>query len=372
MAGPADRMTPLARLLLRRIALTGPITVAEFMAEALGHPLHGYYQRRDPLGRAGDFITAPEVSQMFGELIGLWCVEVWHEMGCPDPCHLVELGPGRGTLMADALRASRIRPAFGAAIHLHLVETSPYLRERQAQALAAHGPQGQFTGEIAWHGSLAEVPQGPTLLVANEFFDALPVHEFELRPEGWRERVVACDGEKLVFAWAAPGPSFALVTDRQRRGAKAEVSPVALSLAGDIGRRLARAGGAALIIDYGSSQTLPGESLQAVRRHEPVDPLSEIGETDLSAHVDFAGLARAAEEAGAVAYGPLTQGDFLLRLGLEARAESLRARATAAQARDIDSARRRLLDSREMGTLFKALALTAPDLAPPPGFADVP
>jgi len=357
-------VTPLARLLLRRIALTGPITVAEFMAEALGHPLHGYYQRRDPLGRAGDFITAPEVSQMFGELIGLWCVEVWHEMGCPDPCHMVELGPGRGTLMADALRAARVRPAFGAAIRLHLVETSPYLRERQAQALPAHHPQ--------WHASLAEVPQGPLLLVANEFFDALPVHEFELRPEGWRERMVSCDGEQLAFAWAAPGPSFALLADRQRRGAKAEVSPVALSLAGDIGWRLARAGGAALIIDYGSSQTLPGESLQAVRRHEPVNPLSDIGEADLSAHVDFAGLARAAEQAGAVTHGPLPQGEFLLRLGLEARAESLLARATPAQARDIDSARRRLLDSREMGTLFKALALVAPGLAPPPGFAEAP
>jgi NADH dehydrogenase [ubiquinone] 1 alpha subcomplex assembly factor 7 len=198
------------------------------------------------------------------------------------------------------------------------------------------------------------------------------VHEFELRPEGWRERVVACDGEKLAFAWAEPGASFALITDRQRRGAKAEVSPVALSLAGDIGRRLARAGGAALIIDYGSSETLPGESLQAVRRHEPVNPLSDIGEADLSAHVDFAGLARAAEEAGAVAHGPLPQGEFLLRLGLAARAESLLARATPAQARDIDSARRRLLDSREMGTLFKALALVAPGLAPPPGFAEAP
>jgi len=360
-------VTPLARLLLRRIALTGPITVAEFMAEALGHPLHGYYQRRDPLGRAGDFITAPEVSQMFGELIGLWCVEVWHEMGCPDPCHLVELGPGRGTLMADALRAARIRPAFGAALRLHLVETSPYLRERQDQALAAHMPVAH---RPQWHASFADIPKGPLLLVANEFFDALPVHEFELRHEGWRERVVASDGEKLIFGWTEPGPSFALLTDRQRIGPKAEISPVALGIAGEIGRHLAEAGGAALIIDYGTSQSLPGESLQAVRRHQPVDPLADIGEADLSAHVDFAGLARAAEQTGAKAYGPLPQGEFLLRLGLDARAESLIARATPSQARDIESARRRLLDSREMGTLFKALALAAPGLPPPPGFAD--
>ncbi len=360
-------MTPLARLLLRRIALTGPITIAEFMAEALGHPLHGYYQRRDPLGRTGDFITAPEVSQMFGELIGLWCVEVWHEMGCPDPCHLVELGPGRGTLMADALRAARIRPAFGAALRLHLVETSPYLRERQDQALAAHMPSAH---RPQWHGSFAEIPKGPLLLVANEFFDALPVHEFELHPQGWRERVVVSDGEKLVFGWTEPGPSFALLSDRQRIGPKAEISPVALAVAGEIGRHLAEAGGAALIIDYGTSQSLPGESLQAVRRHQPVDPLADIGEADLSAHVDFAGLARAAEQTGAKAYGPLPQGEFLLRLGLDARAQSLIARATPSQARDIESARRRLLDSREMGTLFKALALAAPGLPPPPGFAD--
>jgi len=355
-------VTPLARLLMRRIALAGPITVAEFMAETLGHPVHGYYQRRDPLGRAGDFITAPEISQMFGELIGLWCVEVWHLMGRPDPYRLVELGPGRGTLMSDALRAARIRPAFAAAMRLHLVETSPYLRERQAAALSGHHPQ--------WHASFAEVPDGPMLLVANEFFDALPVHQFELRPEGWRERVVASEGDSLFFAWTEPGPSFALLSDRQRRGPQAEVSPAALGLASEIGRRLARCGGAALVIDYGPGRSLPGESLQAVRRHVPVDPLAEPGEADLSAHVDFAALARAAEAAGALAYGPLPQGELLLRLGLAARAESLLARATPEQAREIAAARRRLLDAREMGTLFKALALTAPGLPIPPGFAE--
>jgi NADH dehydrogenase [ubiquinone] 1 alpha subcomplex assembly factor 7 len=358
----AARLTPLARLLLRRIAIAGPLTVAEYMSEALGHPTYGYYQRRDPLGRAGDFVTAPEVSQMFGELIGLWLVEVWHIMSCPDPCNLVELGPGRGTLMSDALRAARVRPAFGGAVRLHLVETSPYLRERQAEALGAHRPQ--------WRASLAEVPEGPLLLVANEFFDALPIHQFELRPEGWRERVVECDGERLVFGWAPPGPSFALLSDRQRRGSCAEVSPSALRVAGEIGGRLARWGGAALIIDYGTSRSLPGESLQAVRRHQPVDPLAEPGDADLSAHVDFAGLGRAAREAGASVYGPLPQGEFLLRLGLGIRAKSLLARATPEQARDIEAARRRLVDSREMGNLFKVIALAAPGLSPPPGFSD--
>jgi len=362
MAVAASALTPLARLLLRRIALAGPLTVAEFMAEALGHPEHGYYQRRDPLGRAGDFITAPEVSQMFGELIGLWCVEVWHSMGAPAPFSLVELGPGRGTLMADALRAARIRPAFLAAARLHLVETSPYLRQRQADALAGHTPQ--------WHHGFDEVPEGPMLLVANEFFDALPLHQYELRREGWRERMVGSDGERLVFVWIEPGPSFALLTDRQRLGPAAEVSPAAIDIAAEIGRRLARCGGAALIIDYGTSRSLPGESLQALRRHQPVDPLSDIGEADLSAHVDFAALARAAGAAGAAVFGPLPQGEFLLRLGITTRAENLMERATPEQARDIETARRRLLDAREMGTLFKVLALAQPGLPPLPGFAE--
>jgi NADH dehydrogenase [ubiquinone] 1 alpha subcomplex assembly factor 7 len=358
----AARLTPLARLLLRRIALAGPLTVAEFMSETLGHPTHGYYQRRDPLGRAGDFITAPEVSQMFGELIGLWLVEVWHLMNCPDPCHLVELGPGRGTLMSDALRAARVRPAFASAVRLHLVETSPYLRECQAAVLGAHRPQ--------WQASLSEVPDGPLLLVANEFFDALPIHQFELRPEGWRERVIECDGERLVFGWAVPGPSFALLSDRQRLGARAEVSPAALRLAAEIGARLAGRGGAALIVDYGTTRSLPGESLQAVRRHQPVDPLAEPGDADLSAHVDFARLGHAAREGGASVYGPLPQGEFLLRLGLATRAESLLARATPEQARDIEAARRRLLDSSEMGSLFKAIAFAAPSLPTLPGFSE--
>jgi NADH dehydrogenase [ubiquinone] 1 alpha subcomplex assembly factor 7 len=348
-------------MLARRIALAGPLTVAEYMAEALGHPTYGYYQRRDPLGRAGDFITAPEVSQMFGELLGLWCIEVWYSMGCPSPCRLVELGPGRGTLIADALRAARIRPAFAQAVRLHLVETSVYLRGRQAELLAAHRPQ--------WNASLEEVPPGPLLLIANEFFDALPIHQFERRPEGWRERVVAVEGDRLVFSWASPGPSFALLSERQRIGPAAEVSPAGLELAGAIGKRLTAHGGAALVIDYGSSQSLPGESLQAVRRHQPVDPLAEPGDADISAHVDFAALAGAAGQAGARAYGPLPQGEFLLRIGLDTRAESLLARATPEQARDISAARLRLLDAREMGKLFKVLALTAPGLPPPPGFA---
>jgi NADH dehydrogenase [ubiquinone] 1 alpha subcomplex assembly factor 7 len=300
---------------------------------------------------------------MFGELIGLWLVEVWHLMNCPAPCHLVELGPGRGTLMSDALRAARVRPAFAGAMRIHLVETSPYLRECQAAALGAHRPQ--------WQASLSEVPDGSLLLVANEFFDALPIHQFELRPEGWRERVVECDGERLVFGWAMPGPSFALLSDRQRLGARAEVSPAALRLAAEIGARLTRRGGAALIVDYGTTRSLPGGSLQAVRRHQPVDPLAEPGDADLSAHVDFARLGHAARECGASVYGPLPQGEFLLRLGLATRAESLLARATPEQARDIEAARRRLLDSREMGSLFKVIAFAAPSLPTLPGFSEV-
>jgi NADH dehydrogenase [ubiquinone] 1 alpha subcomplex assembly factor 7 len=339
------------------------------MAEALGHPTLGYYRTRDPLGAAGDFTTAPEISQMFGEMIGLWCVELWQAMGGPAPFNLVELGPGRGTLMADALRAARLRPAFAAAARLHLVETSPTLRAAQAARLRDAAPDMA----PAWHDGLAGVPDGPLLLIANELFDALPVHQFQHTGEGWRERVVALaeDGETLCFALAPAGPAIALLATAQRAapaGAIAEVSPASVALAAEIGRRVAAHGGAALIIDYGPAESAAGDSLQALCRHQPVDPLSMPGEADITAHVDFAALARAAREAGAAAHGPLTQGTFLSRLGIEMRAARLLQGATASQARDIRTSLARLLGPAEMGTLFKVLAIAAPSLPAPPGF----
>ncbi|MFO1055769.1 MAG: SAM-dependent methyltransferase [Dongiaceae bacterium] len=366
-----EAATPLARLLARRIALAGPLTVADFMAEALGHPEHGYYRQGERLGAAGDFVTAPEISQMFGELIGLWLVDQWTRLGEPAAVRLAELGPGRGTLMADALRAARLRPAFLAALSLHLVESSRSLRAEQAARLAGLLPEGAAP---AWHESLAEIPaDGPLLLVANEFFDALPVHQLVRAGGGWRERGVGLDAEgRLCFALLPAGPAAALLPPAAAaaapEGAVLELCPAGLALAAAVARRVVGAGGAALIVDYGHAGGF-GDTLQAVRRHRRVSPLDAPGETDLTAHVDFAALAAAARSAGAAVFGPVGQGPLLLGLGLQQRAATLTARGNPAQRAAIEAAGRRLCDPGEMGTLFKALAIAAPGAAAPAGFA---
>ncbi len=357
-------MSALARELRARIAFGGPLTVAEYMAAALGHPRHGYYTHGDPFGREGDFITAPEVSQMFGELIGLWCAACWEQMGRPAQALLVEVGPGRGTLMADALRAAATVPAFREALDVHLVETSPGLRETQRKTL---------TGvDVTWHDAPQSLPAGPLLLIANELFDALPIHQFERRVGAWRERLVDVDpssgGFRFVVA-AGPTPSLALVPEGDAPpGSVAEVSPAAIGLAHEIGRRVAVDGGAALVIDYASPRGALGDTLQAVRRHGRHEVLDEPGSADLSARVDFAMIARSAAEAGAGTFGPVNQGDFLCALGVEARAAALARNATEAQRADIEAALRRLIDPGKMGTLFKALAITRVDAPPPAGF----
>jgi len=353
--------TELGRLIARRIALTGPLSVADFMAEALGHPRLGYYRRAVPVGAAGDFTTAPEISQMFGELIGAWLAERWLAMGAPSAVNLVELGPGRGTLMADALRATRGVPGFHAALQLHLVEINTPMRAQQKGALATFMP--------AWHERLDEVPAGPMLLVANEFFDALPVRQFAKTAQGWRERMVglAADGEALVFA-LAPGPTpFARFLPDAPDGTQAEIGETGRAIAREIGARVTRDGGWALIIDYGYDSGT-GASLQAVRGHTGAAILDRPGETDLSAHVDFAALAAAA---GASTCGPVTQGDFLRRLGIAQRAESLKARASPAQRAAIDAALARLIDAGQMGTLFRVLAV-GDGASPPAGFSEAP
>ncbi len=362
-------MTPLARILRTRIKLGGPITIADFMAEALGHPEHGYYRRRDPLGAAGDFTTAPEIGQAFGELLGLWCADCWDRMRRPRPVRLVELGPGRGTLMADALRAATVMPGFRQAIEVHLVETGPVLRARQRDALGEGVP--------AWHDRFETVPAGPMLLIANEFFDALPMHQLQLTAQGWRERLVAleADGDGFQLALApGPSPAAALIPPSLEAaglppGSVVEVAPAGIALAGAIGARLAADGGAAVIIDYGHATSAPGDTLQAVRRHRRHPVLAEPGAADLTAHVDFAALGRAAAQAGARVYGPVTQGAFLRALGIEARTAALKAKATADKAEAIETGARRLIDEAEMGKLFKVLALCAPGLPPPDGFA---
>lgn len=360
MGAAAPGVTPLARLLRRRIARHGPITVERYMALALGHPRHGYYRHRDPLGAAGDFITAPEISQMFGELIGLWCAAVWRMMGAPASLRLVELGPGRGTLMADLLRAAASVPVFAAALDIHLVETSPALRRRQRQALPDR--------RVFWHDDLAEVPAGPMLLVANEFFDALPVRQFVRLGDAWRERMVDLDAQGGLRFAAGPvvdPAALPAAIGTAPEGAVAEVCPAARGLAAALGGRLAGQGGAALIVDYGHERCGVGETLQAVRRHAYRPVLSDPGEADLTAHVDFASLAEAARPAAA--HGPLPQGVWLRRLGIEPRAAAL-SRAAPGKAGEIAAACRRLIHPREMGSLFKVLALADGRLPTLPGF----
>jgi len=358
----------LGRLLAQRIRATGPLTIAEFMTEALLHPRLGYYTTRDPLGARGDFVTAPEISQVFGELIGLWCADAWEKMGCPARVILAELGPGRGTLMADALRALKVAPAFRRALALHLVEASPALRAAQRAALAAAEP--------VWHDSLATLPDGPLILVANEFLDALPIRQLVRGEHAWHERVVTLDaaGEALAFAVdAAPSAAAALVPATLREappGSLSEIRPAALSLAASLGARLRQQGGIALFIDYGHGASACGDTLQALRRHQHHAVLAAPGEADLTAHVDFAAFAAAAREAGARAWGPAPQSGFLAALGMAARAAALLARATPQQAAAIESGCRRLLDPAEMGTLFKVLALADPTLPAPAGLAE--
>jgi NADH dehydrogenase [ubiquinone] 1 alpha subcomplex assembly factor 7 len=354
----------LGRRIARRIALTGPISVADFMAEALGHPTLGYYRRAMPLGAAGDFTTAPEISQMFGEMIGAWLAERWHAMGQPASVRLVELGPGRGTLMADALRATRGVAGFHAALDIHLIDTNETLRAPQAAALASYRP--------SWHERLDSVPAGPLLLVANEFFDALPVRQFHKTAHGWRERMVglAPDGETLSFALAPGGTPFASFLPEAAQDAEAELCEQGRALAGELGARVARDGGWALIVDYGYDVSGPGASLQAVRSHRGAGVLDRPGETDLSTHVDFAALTAAAAASRARVSGPVGQGDFLKRLGIMQRAEMLKARASPAQRHALDAGLERLIAPDQMGTLFRVMAIGDDRSAAPVGFSD--
>lgn len=361
-------MTPLEAEIRRIIAVDGPVPIARYMALALTHPAHGYYATRDPFGARGDFVTSPEISQMFGELIGLWAAAVWQRMGAPAHLNLIELGPGRGTLMADALRAALVVPAFRAALAVHLIETSPRLRARQQDALSGLGVP------VAWYTDLAEVPDGPAIAIANEFFDALPVHQAVKARDGWHERMVGIDGEgRLAFA-LHPDPVRGLegLLPPRIRAAPAGALFEWRSdrIVSELGARLVRGGGAALIVDYGHVESGIGDTLQAVTGHGFAAPLEAPGEADLTAHVDFAALTRAAERAGARVFRPVAQGEFLHRLGIAERARMLKARATPAQGANIDTAFARLTarGTTEMGELFKAVAFADPALGALPGF----
>ena len=373
-------MPTLSQHLKRCIADDGPLSVARFMEDALGHPRLGYYMGRDPLGREGDFITAPEISQMFGELIGLWCVVEWQAMGSPTPVNLVELGPGRGTLMADALRAGRGVEDFLESVSLSLVEISPALKGLQEETLLAAG-EVRRTQSLRWLSDFSEVPEGPLLVIANEFLDALPVHQFQMTAEGWRERLVglgkgigeggAEDGFRFVLDDAPPAGDVVLsdLADlaSAEEGAVIEVRPQASALITDLARRLTEAPGAALIIDYGHADSACGDTLQAVKGHHFEDPLAHPGEADITAHVDFGAVGRAAADAGAEVLGPVSQASFLKNLGIDSRAEALAA-ASPGHSQDIADGLKRLTSDDAMGRLFKVMALISPGMAPPPGF----
>lgn len=342
----------LAERLSRAITMAGPIPLSQFMGAANAH----YYATRDPLGARGDFTTAPEVSQMFGELIGLWVADLWHRAEQP-PVRYVELGPGRGTLAADALRAMA---KVGLTPPIDLVETSPTLRAVQAERV----PGAEF------HLDLVGLPDdAPLVFVANEFFDALPIRQLIATQEGWRERLVAC--QDTLFLPIAGDRSFDMIIPRDFKeaapGSILETSPASVAVLRQLAKRLTDQGGAALIIDYGYIGPAIGDTLQAVKGHAYANPFDEPGEADLTAHVDFATLAEAAHAEGLVVYGPVTQGEFLTRLGITERTASL-SLATPERAGQLATDRERLTHPEQMGELFKVIAFTAPGWPIPAGF----
>lgn len=356
----------LADKIARRIRAEGPLSVAAYMAIALHDPALGYYASRRPIGAGGDFVTAPEISQIFGELVGVWCAAMWERIGRPDPVILAELGPGSGLLIGDLLRAAATVPEFRRALRFHLIEASPLLRGEQQRRLTSAEP--------VWLSRVEELPAGPLLMIANEFLDALPIRQLVRGRRHWAERMVALDSEdRLVFVDGPESPAVSLLVPEGLRDTAAsgdvfEICPPAAALAAFVGARLKHHPGAALFIDYGYFPSGPGPTLGALRRHRPVSVLEMPGTADLSAHVDFAAVAHAARGAGADAYGPVPQGRFLTDLGALARLAALSARATPIQREELRSGLERLLDPDQMGTLFKVMALASPGLPVPPGF----
>jgi NADH dehydrogenase [ubiquinone] 1 alpha subcomplex assembly factor 7 len=365
-----DEPTPLEVQIRRRIAADGPIPVAEFMALCLYDPEHGYYNRRMPFGAAGDFVTAPEISQMFGELVGLWAATTWRAMGEPNPVQLIEIGPGRGTMMFDMLLAARTVPEFRKALRAHLIEKSIDLQMRQRQTLA-----GVTDVMLRWHATMDEVPSGHAIIVANEFFDALAIHQAERRSDGWHERAVGINagGELALTAMDRPIAGFEAELPPSIR--KAPLGSIfewrSDAFATAIARRAA-SDGAALVIDYGHMKSSVGDTFQAVRSHRYASPMALPGLTDLTAHVDFEALARTARRAGARVHGPVDQGIFLKRLGIETRAATLQTRTAEEKRSSVAVALARLTGAGtgEMGTLFKAIAFSSPRIETLPGFVE--
>lgn len=365
----APNRTPLEERLVDIIRLKGPITVADYMADALGHPHDGYYMTKAPFGADGDFTTAPEISQIFGELIGLWLLENWRALGSPDDFNLVEFGPGRGVLMEDILRTTRLRKGFVNAACLWLLETSGRLRVEQQRRLRASGVKP------LWADEFADIPMAPSLIVANEFFDCMPVRQFERIERGWRERLVDVgkDGRLAFTLGKTPPPAdYKLPSDNDSEpGDIFEINFAAREFLTEMVAGLVAHGGAALIIDYGHVASGLGDTLQAVRNHKYCPALSTPGEADLTAHVDFGALAEVAVDAGAAVYGPTSQGRFLDRLGLALRTEMLCKGKAESEQQRIRAGAERIGAPDKMGEIFKVMCVASPSLPPPPGFLDL-
>jgi NADH dehydrogenase [ubiquinone] 1 alpha subcomplex assembly factor 7 len=358
-------VTALSHHIADIIQQEGPMPLNRFMDLALAHPDHGYYRTRDPLGSKGDFTTAPEISQMFGELLGLWSVDMWQKLGSPKTFNLVEFGPGRGTLMADALRAAKLLPAFGDAANIVFLETSPPLRAEQKK----------YVPGASWIDTVNALPTGPCLILANEFFDALPIRQFQKTDKGWQERYVALqsavDDDIPTFEYSladtlTSASTLATSVRDAPEASIAEICPLAETIMEQMRAHFDANSGAALIIDYGYAHSTPGDSFQALKDHKFVDPLAEPGEADLTAHVDFEALAKPFSKAAF--YGPIEQGSFLEALGIRARATALAANANEQQRHEITSALKRLTERDAMGSLFKVMAVTSPGIPVPAGF----
>ncbi len=356
-------MSPLTEIIRVRINADGPISIADYMAVALGHPEHGYYRKQDPFGARGDFITAPEISQIFGEMIGVWCAEVWRQLG-GGPMNLVELGPGRGTLMHDLLRATKKVPEFHNSITIHMVETSPVLANAQYTQLRYEHPR------IEWLDSFAQLDDGPAIIVANEFFDALPIKQFVMTDDGVHERRIGWDEKESAFYFTLGPKSLQLAKSGQviPPGTVMEQSPESRNLMRAITARITGQGGAALIIDYGYLGEAHRDTLQAVKNHTFHSVLKDPGDADITAHVDFTALMDIATDSGGYVYGLANQGEFLQRLGADLRCEMLLRQASAEQKEAIASGLKRLTSPQEMGELFKVMAVVADPRIEPPGF----
>ncbi|WP_426032849.1 class I SAM-dependent methyltransferase [Cypionkella sp. TWP1-2-1b2] len=349
-------MTPIAELLIRRIQATGPITLADYMAECLLHPEYGYYSTRDPFGAAGDFTTAPEISQMFGELLGLCLAQTWLDQGAPARFTLAELGPGRGTLMADVLRATKRVAGFHAAAQVLLVEASATLRARQRATLGDY--------PVQWADQLT-LGETPLYLLANEFFDALPIRQFTRHGQGWEETLIGVTNHRLSLGKSPPSQISPLdhrLADT-KPGDIVEICPAAAPIMQTIAAQIETHGGAALILDYGD-WTSRGDTFQALKAHSFTDPIAQPGEADLTAHVDFAALA-----AACTSHAYTTQGQLLTALGIHQRAVQLGLKLTGDALVQHNAATHRLTAPEEMGRLFKALAITPSHAPKPPGFA---